>query len=107
MADTYLQTLTELERITRLMLQQAQCAAWEQVEALEQERKLLVSHDHAWVNATEDQVQAQALLEAIIELDMQISMLARARRAELSEQLKHLNRGRKARQAYQAIVLPK
>ena len=107
MTTESLQTLTELERITRMMLNRAECAAWEHVEALEQERKTILQHDLGQINSPVDHLPSQARLRKIIELDNQVMALARTRRQELSKQLDRLNRGRKASRAYQHCVLPK
>jgi hypothetical protein len=83
------------------MLELARRADWEQVEELERARKSFAVHDLIGEVLPQDYRQIQTRLEKIIDLDNQILTLARARYAELGEQLGHLNRGRKARQAYQ------
>jgi hypothetical protein len=107
MNEADLKVLSELERITRSMLEQAQCADWEQVATLEQARKSFSSHDFGVEDSTEDLRLIQTRLRKLIELDNQIMMLAKARRSELGVQLGLLNQGRKANKAYQHFVLPK
>jgi hypothetical protein len=100
------QPLAELERITRIMLEQARYEAWEEVEALEQARQSWLDGDYLQEYSTDDYPQLQARLQRIIEWDSQIMALARARQEELSELLGQLKQGRKAKRAYQNHILP-
>jgi hypothetical protein len=88
------------------MLMQAQCDAWEQVDALERDRKRLVSQEVARGDSTEAHLEIQACLKNIIELNDKVIALTLARRAELVKQLGYLNQGRKANQVYRGLVFP-
>ena len=107
MSEANLQTLIGLERITRLMLEQAKCADWGQVELLEEERKNFVSRGLFLEVPPQDLPKIQTRFKKIIDLDNELMALVRDRREELSRNLSRFNQGRKANQAYQHYAFPK
>ncbi len=106
MTDAYSQALAELEGISRLMLEHAQCAEWERVEALERERNKWLTWEFPLEISHDRNLQIQRRLKRIIESDRRVMALARARQAELGDLLGRLSHGRKANRAYQDHALP-
>lgn len=97
--DTRLLAFSELERITRLMLDQAECGDWEDVEALERKRKSCLS-EFSFDLSTDDNPQLQSILIRVLDCDRRVMELARIRQIELEKQLGRLSHGRKAHRAY-------
>ena len=101
MGEANLQTLIELERMTRLMLEQAQLAAWQQVEAIEEQRRNILRCGFTLTEPLQEPLKIQTHLKKIIELNNQVMALAGTCREELGINLSRFSQGRKANQAYQ------
>ena len=73
-----------IEKITLMMLSQAERGNWEQVEALEQRRKLWLSAYCLKFSSDECQ-RLQSRLKRVLDWDCQVMELARIRQVELDK----------------------
>ena len=96
--------LEELERLSCLMLEKARSAEWKQVEELERARTKWVRIKLSDPSSNAESLRLAAALKRVIELDKQLMILVRSRRAELLDELGYLRHRQKANRAYQIQI---
>lgn len=93
--------LDRLVRLSQEMLGLAEQGEWEQLTAAQSERQQLIEQIFPLDPQVSDTADAAAQVKRVLELDQQITRLARAQQKEIGQALGKLNRGRVATRAYQ------
>lgn len=94
----------ELLKLTEEMLKQARAQAWSEVEALQQQRGVLLSEIEeasGGLSANSEDVESlRALLEAIQSIEGECLRLAKAEKQLLAADHKQMSRGKAMKKAY-------
>lgn len=93
--------LDRLVRLSQEMLTLAEQGEWEQLATAQSEREQLIEQIFPLDPHISDAADAAAQVKRVLELDQQITRLARAQQKEIGQALGKLNRGRVATRAYQ------
>jgi len=93
--------LDRLVRLSQEMLTLAEQGEWEQLATAQSEREQLIEQIFPLDPRISDAADAAAQVKRVLELDQQITQLARAQQKEIGQVLGKLNRGRVATRAYQ------
>ncbi|AKH20268.1 flagellar protein FliT [Sedimenticola thiotaurini] len=93
--------LDRLVQISQEMLALAGQGEWAQVTDLQQQRQQLIEQTFPLDPQVSDSVNAAAQIQCILDLDRQLTEMARTQQKEIGQALGKLNRGRVATRAYQ------
>ncbi len=93
--------LGRLIHLSQEMLSLAQQGEWERVTEMQVERQTLIENTFPLDAQTVEADEAAGQIQSIIDLDQQITRLARAQQEEIGRAVSKLNHGRVATKAYQ------
>jgi hypothetical protein len=93
--------LGRLMHLSQEMLSLAQQGEWERVTEMQVERQTLIENTFPLDAQTAEVDDAAGQIQSILDLDQQITRLARAQQEEIGRALSKLSHGRVATKAYQ------